>query len=59
MPLKKSTSEPAFKDNIKAEVTAGKPVKQAVAIAYDVQRAANRGTADHHRGPDKKAKQCR
>ncbi len=40
MPLKKSTSEKAFKDNIRTEVKAGKPVKQAVAIAYSVQRAA-------------------
>jgi hypothetical protein len=40
MPLKKSTSEKAFKDNIKAEVKAGKPVKQAVAISYAVKRAA-------------------
>jgi hypothetical protein len=39
MPLKKSTSEKAFKENIKAEVKAGKPVKQAVAISYAVKRA--------------------
>ena len=40
MPLKKSPSKEAFKSNIKAEVKAGKPVKQAVAIAYSVKRAA-------------------
>lgn len=40
MPLKKSTSKPAFKENVKAEVKAGKPVKQAVAIAYAVKRQA-------------------
>jgi hypothetical protein len=40
MPLKKSTSKEAFKSNIKAEVKAGKPVKQAVAIAYAEKRAA-------------------
>ena len=40
MPLIKSKSDKAFKSNIKAEVAAGKPVKQAVAIAYDVQRRA-------------------
>jgi hypothetical protein len=28
----------AFRKNIKAEVNAGKPVKQAVAIAYSVKR---------------------
>ena len=38
MPLKKSKSKKAFKENIKAEVKAGKPVKQAVAIAYSVKR---------------------
>ena len=40
MPLKKSTSKAAFKENIKAEVKAGKPVKQAVAIAYSEKREA-------------------
>lgn len=40
MPLIKSKSEKAFKSNIKAEIAAGKPHKQAVAIAYDVQRRA-------------------
>jgi hypothetical protein len=33
MPLVKSTSKNAFRKNVKAEVMAGKPVKQAVAIA--------------------------
>ena len=40
MPLKKSPSKEAFSKNVKAEVKAGKPVKQAVAIAYSVKRAA-------------------
>lgn len=40
MPLAKSTSKKAFQQNIKAEVAAGKPPKQAVAIAYSVQRRA-------------------
>jgi hypothetical protein len=40
MPLKKSTSKEAFSKNVKAEVKAGKPVKQAVAIAYSVKREA-------------------
>lgn len=40
MPLKKSKSEKAFKENIKTEVKAGKPVKQAVAIAYAEKREA-------------------
>jgi hypothetical protein len=42
MPLKKSASKPAFKANVKAEVKAGKPVKQAVAIAYSVKREAEK-----------------
>jgi hypothetical protein len=42
--LKKSMSEKAFKQNIKTEVKAGKPVKQAVAIAYSVKREAKKGT---------------
>jgi hypothetical protein len=40
MPLVKSKSPEAFRKNVKAEVQAGKPVKQAVAIAYAVKRAA-------------------
>jgi hypothetical protein len=46
MPLIKGKSEKAFKENIRAEVKAGKPVKQAVAIAYDVQRRAQQGKKD-------------
>jgi len=42
MPLKKSASKPAFKENVKAEIKAGKPVKQAVAIAYSVKREAEK-----------------
>ena len=42
MPLKKSKSKAAFKSNVRAEVRAGKPVKQAVAIAYSVKRRAGR-----------------
>ena len=40
MPLVKSTSKAAFRSNVKAEVNAGKPIKQAVAIAYSQKRAA-------------------
>ena len=38
--MKKSPSKEAFKQNVKAEVKAGKPVKQAVAIAYAVKKKA-------------------
>lgn len=40
MPLIKSSSKKAFEQNVKAEIQAGKPHKQAVAIAYSVQRQA-------------------
>ena len=40
MPLVKSTSKSAFRKNIKAEIAAGKPQKQAVAIAYAMKRKA-------------------
>ena len=40
MPLKKSKSAAAFKENVKKEIAAGKPPKQAVAIAYAVKREA-------------------
>ena len=42
MPLKKSPSKAAFTSNIKAEIKAGKPQKQAIAIAYSVKRQAQR-----------------
>lgn len=43
MPLIKSKSDKAFQKNIKAEIAAGKPQKQAVAIAYSVKRKAEEG----------------
>ena len=42
MPLIKSKSDKAFKKNISTEVHAGKPVKQAVAIAYSVKRSVGK-----------------
>lgn len=42
MSLKKSTSKQAMKQNIKTEIAAGKPPKQAVAIAYSVKREAKK-----------------
>lgn len=42
MPLIKSRSPKAFKENIKKEISAGKPPKQAVAIAYATKRAAGK-----------------
>ena len=42
MPLIKSKSKEAFKKNIKKEIAAGKPVKQAVAIGYAVKKEATK-----------------
>ena len=42
MPLVKSTSKKAMSVNIKREMAAGKPQKQAVAIAYSVKRKAGK-----------------
>jgi hypothetical protein len=42
MPLIKSKTKKAFEKNIAKEVRAGKPVKQAVAIAYSVKRKAKK-----------------
>jgi len=40
MPLIKSKSKQAFQKNVKTEIESGRPVKQAVAIAYATKRAA-------------------
>jgi hypothetical protein len=40
MPLIKDIGKKAFQKNVKAEIASGKPVKQAVAIAYSVKREA-------------------
>ena len=42
MPLIKSKSKEAFKKNVKAEMQAGKPKKQALAIAYSIKRRAKK-----------------
>jgi len=53
MPLESGKSREAFSHNVKTEIAAGKPQKQAVAIAYakqrgdaaidEIQRRANAG----------------
>jgi len=44
MPLMKSGSKEAVGKNIKTEMKAGKPKKQAVAIALSVQRENAKGS---------------
>ena len=41
MPIKKSGSKEAFTKNLKTELGVGKPIKQALAIAYSVKRRAS------------------
>lgn len=41
MPLEKGKSKTVFSHNVRTEVKAGKPVKQAVAIAYREKRGGD------------------
>jgi hypothetical protein len=50
MPLIKSTSKKAFSKNISKEIAAGKPQKQAVAIAYAEKRSAAKSKAKSTKG---------
>ena len=43
MPLIASMTPKALRANIKKEIEAGKPLKQAVAIGYSIQREAKEG----------------
>lgn len=40
MPLKSGKSNKTRNENIRREIEAGKPIRQAVAIGYSVQRKA-------------------
>jgi hypothetical protein len=43
MPLKKGSSKKAISQNIATEIRAGKPQKQAIAIAYSMARKPKKG----------------
>ena len=43
MPLIKGYSKKTIEKNIKTEIKAGRPPKQAVAIAYSIARQAKKG----------------
>lgn len=49
MPLSKGKSKKAFSQNIKTEMNAGKPQKQAIAIAYSEagEKKPKRPTSKH------------
>lgn len=49
MPLIKSSSDKARQENIRTEIHAGKPIKQAVAIGYSVQRKASHDNREAER----------
>jgi hypothetical protein len=53
MPLVKSKSKAAFSSNVAKERQAGKPLPQALAIAYSVQRRAKKGA---HRASTKQTR---
>ena len=50
MPLIKSGSRKAISQNIRTEMAAGKPQKQAVAIALNTARSAGANVAPKRRG---------
>ena len=50
MPLKKSASKKAVSANIRTEMAAGRPQKQAIAIALDVQRRAKAKKSNPSKG---------
>ena len=53
MPLKKGSSKKTIQSNIRAEIKSGRPVKQAVAIAYNMagksKKKSKRGSKKRRR----------
>ena len=56
MPLKKGSSKKAISSNIKTEMKAGKPRKQAIAIALSTARRSKKGKKLAKGGPVKAKK---
>jgi hypothetical protein len=53
MPLKKGSSQATVSQNIRTEISAGRPQKQAVAIALNTARGSSTKSADGHRKSNK------
>jgi hypothetical protein len=56
VPLKKGYSKGAISRNIRTEIKAGRPRKQAIAVSLNVARKAAKKAGKPHRGPKKKGK---
>lgn len=54
MPLKKSSSDEAFQENLRKELESGKDSRQAAAIAYAVKRAARKKKKEEEAKKNKK-----